>query len=190
MPKVVDHDERRRMIAEAVRRIAADRGLEAVTLGEVAAEAGISKGLVQHYFSTKDEMLRYATSTLRRQVERRIPDENVSLRGVLLAMLPVDADARTEALVANAFLPRALKDPEIGRRFGDGHAELVSLVATLVVAAQRAGDIDSQLDAEAEAELLLALIGGLGDAVLLGQRSPAYAASLLDRQLNRLAPPC
>ncbi|OLT45292.1 TetR family transcriptional regulator [Saccharomonospora sp. CUA-673] len=188
MPKVVDHDERRRMIAEAVRRIAADRGLEAVSLGEVAVEAGISKGLVQHYFATKDEMLRYATTALRRQVERRIPDGPPALREVLVAMLPVDAEARTEALVANAFLPRALKDPAIGTRFREGHGELVALLTTLVAAAQEAGGIDPELDAEPEAETLLALVGGLGDAVLLGHRSPAHAESLIDRHLARLAP--
>jgi len=188
MPKVVDHDERRHAIAEAVRRIAGDRGLEGVSLGEVAAEAGVSKGLVQHYFSTKDEMLRFATSTLRRQVERRMPGEPMALRDVLVAMLPFDADARTEALVANAFLPRALKDPEIGRRFREGHDDLVGLVTSLVSAEQQAGRIDPALDAEPEAELLLALVSGLGDAVLVGHRSPERATALIDRHLARLAP--
>src|SRR5690606_40101098 len=65
VPKRVDHEERRRLIAAAGRRIAADRGLEGVSLGEVAAEAGISKGLVQHSFPSKDAMLRCATGTLR-----------------------------------------------------------------------------------------------------------------------------
>nr|WP_183657403.1 TetR family transcriptional regulator C-terminal domain-containing protein [Prauserella isguenensis] len=188
MPKVVDHDERRRLIAEAVRRIAADRGLEAVSLGEVAAEAGISKGLVQHYFATKDEMLRYATSTLRTQVERRMTTGGPALRELLVALLPMEETARTDALVANAFVTRAMKDPEIGARFRDGYEELRKVVAGLVVAEQDAARVDAALDPEPEADLLLALVSGLGDAVLLGQRSPGQAEALIDRQLARLAP--
>ncbi|GAB3003227.1 TetR/AcrR family transcriptional regulator [Streptomyces pseudoechinosporeus] len=192
MPKVVDHEERRRLIAAAVRRIAADRGLEAVSLGEVAAEAGISKGLVQHYFTSKDEMLRYATTTLRAQVEEQLPAEfgagAPGLRTTILALLPVDENTRTDALVANAFLMRALKDPEIAERFRAGHAQLREMIAALVAGAQAAGDLATELDPMTEADLMLALVGGLADAVLLGYRTPDEAAHLVDLYLARLAP--
>lgn len=190
MPKRVDHEERRRLIAGAVRRIAAERGLEAVSLGEVAAEAGISKGLVQHYFPSRDAMLRYAARLLRQQVEDRVPAEPPSgpagLRAVLVAVLPLDEESRTEALVANAFLVRALKDREIADRFRDGHAQLRDAVAALVTAAQDAGDLRADLDPVREADLLLAVVAGLGDQVLLGHRTPAEVVALLDHQLARL----
>lgn len=192
MPKVVDHEERRRLIADAVRRIAADRGLEAVSLGEVAAEAGMSKGLLQHYFSSKDEMLRFATTTLRGQVETRLTaefgDSVPGLRATILALLPVDEGTRTDALVANAFLMRALKDPQIAERFRTGHAQLRELIAALIAEAQAARDLPPGLDPAAEADLILALVSGLADAVLLGHRTPDEAAHLVDLHLTRLAP--
>jgi AcrR family transcriptional regulator len=190
MPKVVDQDERRRLIAEAVRRIAADRGLEAVSLGEVAAEAGISKGLVQHYFASKDEMLRYATTTLRGQVEEQLPAElgAADLRTTILALLPADEKTRSDALVANAFLMRALKDPEIAERFRAGHAQLRATIAALITGRQSAGDVSRDLDPTTEADLLLALVSGLADAVLLGYRTMDEAARLVDLHLARLAP--
>lgn len=192
MPKRVDHDERRGLIADAVRRIAADRGLEAVSLGEVAAEAGISKGLVQHYFQTRDAMLRYATATLRDRVERRMPTEFAAgltgLRAVLIALLPVSDESRTDALVANAFLVRALKDPEIAERFRTGHAQLRGAVVTMITESQADGDLDPGLDPGQEADLLLALVAGLGDAVLLERRTSAEVTSLLDHHLSRLVP--
>lgn len=192
MPKRVDHEERRRLIAAAVRRIAADRGLEAVSLGEVAAEAGISKGLVQHYFPSKDAMLRHATRTLRDQVENRVRPEFAGgltgLRAALVALLPLDDESRTEALVANAFVVRALKDPEIAERFHVGHAQLRDAVAAMVTAAQADGDLHAKLDPFQEADLLLALVVGLGDAVLLGHRTPAEVKSLVDHHLSRLMP--
>ncbi|RSM86331.1 TetR family transcriptional regulator [Kibdelosporangium aridum] len=192
MPKRVDHEQRRRLIAGAVRRIAADRGLEAVSLGEVATEAGISKGLVQHYFPTRDAMLRYTTGTLRDQVETRVQPQFASgltgLRAVLVSLLPLDEESRTEALVANAFIVRALKDPEIADRFRVGHEQLREAVAAMITAAQEDGDLDAKLDPIQEADLLLAVIAGLGDAVLLGHRTPAEATSLVDLHLSRLTP--
>ena len=185
MPKRVDHEERRRLIAAAVRRIAADRGLEAVSLGEVATEAGISKGLVQHYFPTKDAMLRHATATLRTQVEDRI-GAPVTLRDVVVALLPLDEEGRTDALVANAFLVRALKDEEIADRFRTGHTQLTEALAALITAAQTEGTLARDLDPAREADLLLAVVGGLGDAVLLGHRSPEDAVALIDHHLSRL----
>ncbi|MEU8632122.1 TetR/AcrR family transcriptional regulator [Amycolatopsis sp. NPDC048633] len=187
MPKVVDHEERRRRIAETLRRIAADEGLEAVSLGQVAAAAGISKGQVQHYFPTKDAMLRYAVRTLRDQVERQVvagtagapPD----LRAVLVALLPLDAESRTEALVANAFVWRAFKDDEIAAWFRTGYEHLRAALAALVEAEHSL----SGLDAAREADLLLALTGGLADAVLLGHRSGEEAIELIDLHLRRLA---
>ena len=53
----VDHEQRRREIATAVWRIAAERGLDSVSMREVAAEAGVSLRLVQYYFETKHNLL-------------------------------------------------------------------------------------------------------------------------------------
>ncbi|MFD4192926.1 TetR/AcrR family transcriptional regulator [Amycolatopsis thermoflava] len=191
MPKRVDHEQRRQLIADAVRRIAADRGLEAVSLGEVAAEAGISKGLVQHYFPSRDDMLRYATRTLRDRVGDRLRTaqaELPGLRAALIALLPLDDESRTEALVANAFVVRALKDPEIAERFRLGHAQLRDAISAMITAAQADGDLHADLDPIREADLLLALVAGLGDAVLLGHRTPAEVISLVDHHLSRLMP--
>lgn len=190
MPKRVDHEQRRRLIADAVRGIAADRGLEAVSIGEVAAEAGISKGLVQHYFPSKDAMLRFATGTLRDQVDNRVPIAGglTGLRAALVGLLPLDDASRTDALVANAFVVRALKDPEIADRFRTGHAQLRDAIAAMITTAQADGHLHAKLAPLQEADLLLAVVSGLGDAVLLGHRTPAEATSLVDHQLSRLMP--
>lgn len=191
VPKVVDHEERRRRIAETLRRIAADEGLEAVSLGQVAAAAGISKGQVQHYFPNKDAMLRYAVRTLRDQVDRRIAAGTAAappdLRTVLVALLPIEDDSRTEALVATAFLWRAFKDDEIAAQFRTGYEQLRDGLAALVEAEQGRGAFPAGLDSGREADLLLALTTGLADAVLLGHRTGPEAIELIELHLARLA---
>ena len=71
MPKRVDHEERRRQIAEALLRTAAKRGLHATGMREVAAEAGVSLRLVQYYFGTKEELLLAAMQHLAAQFGER-----------------------------------------------------------------------------------------------------------------------
>ncbi|MFC3454272.1 TetR/AcrR family transcriptional regulator [Amycolatopsis speibonae] len=190
MPKRVDHEHRRQQIAAAVRRIAAERGLEGVSLNEVAAEAGISKGFVQHYFASRDDMLRHAATTLRGGIEERIaaarPDGEPGVRDLLVALLPLDDAARDDALVANAFLVRALKDPEIAGHFRTGHGQLRDVVAAMLAASRDDGDLVATVDPPAEAVLLLALVSGLGDAVLLGYQTGEEAIALVDLHLSRI----
>lgn len=186
MPKVVDHEERRRRIAAAVRRIAADQGLEAVSLGQVALAAGISKGQVQHYFPSKDAMLRHALRSLREHVDRQV-DAPTDLRGLLLALLPLEEGSRTEALVANAFLWRALKDDDIAEQFRVGYQQLHAGLVELIAAEQASGSLSAALDPSSEADLLVALTTGLADTILLGHRSAQEAIALIDHHLKRLA---
>lgn len=71
MPKRVDYDERRRHIGDAVLRLIATRGVEAASVRTVAAEAGVSPGAVQHYFTTKAEMLGFALAHSHAQLVQR-----------------------------------------------------------------------------------------------------------------------
>jgi len=49
-------DERREQILTAALKVFALRGFAATRVGDVAAEAGLSHGLVYHYFASKEEM--------------------------------------------------------------------------------------------------------------------------------------
>lgn len=190
VPKQVDHEQRRRQIAAALCRLAGERGLEGVSVGEVAAAAGMSKGLVQHYFRNKDLMLHYATGYLRERIEQRIVDRTAAarseprevLRAVLMALLPLNPDGRTDSLVAAAFLFRALRDPAVAERFRDGRALLRTTVADRIEAAYP----NDHIATIPEADTLLALVSGLGDAILLGYSTPEQAIALLDRRLQHL----
>ena len=46
-------DERRLQILSAARRLFSERGYSAVSTTEIAAEAGVARGLLNHYFGTK-----------------------------------------------------------------------------------------------------------------------------------------
>ena len=75
MVKQVDHAARRRAIADALWRVVAREGFEGVSLRHVAAEAGVSMGMVQHYFHTKEQMLLFALDSMEERVGARFAAE-------------------------------------------------------------------------------------------------------------------
>ena len=50
-------EERRRLILDAAVRVFARKGFHTCRVGDIAEEAGVSHGLLYHYFSSKDELL-------------------------------------------------------------------------------------------------------------------------------------
>ncbi len=140
MPKVVDVDERRSEIIDAAARVIARGGLEAATMRDIAAEAGWTTGVVNHYFADKRQLMR---ATLRRSIAARraaraqLPGGTAldELRRELVAALPLDDDARRHWLVTLAFVGQAAGDDELAivqrdtyRSFRDNVTELVAAV--------------------------------------------------------------
>jgi TetR/AcrR family transcriptional regulator, transcriptional repressor of bet genes len=195
----VDVERQQAEIAEAVWRLAARSGLEAVSVREVAAEAGVSAGRVQHYFRTKDAMLLYGMRLAQDRMEtrifdrlRRLPDEASAediLRAAIDELLGDHPDTRLVRRVGIAYLGRAMEDRHVAEvLFGDD-AELRELAATAVRAAQAAHRAAPDLDVEHEARAIWSLVNGLGMEVACGQHSPARARATMQYYLDRLLGP-
>ena len=202
MPKRVDHEERRRQIADALLRTAAARGLHATGMREVAAEAGVSLRLVQYYFGTKEELLLSGMQHLAAQFGerammriRQIKDTGgeASPRDVIAAILteglPADDERRTFAVLNAAYFALSLTDPAlaIGPLVRNSNA-VIDVVAAQLRTAQAAGDTPAHLDPDAEALGLLAMAHGLSLSVLGGQSSAERAQTVIDYHLDRLFP--
>ncbi|MEU1387992.1 MULTISPECIES: TetR/AcrR family transcriptional regulator [unclassified Nonomuraea] len=196
MPRQVDHDQRRRQIAEAVWRLATRGGLEDVTLRQVATEAGVSARLLQYYFGTRDQLLLGALKILNDDAEQRArerlallgdaPGMRAIVRGVLLELLPLDEERRNRHLVYAAYFVRFLADPALAEVARDAPLALENLVAGLIAQGQELGQASRDVDAAAEAAFLLAGAEGIQSSVLLGQRSAADAVAMIDHQLARV----
>ncbi len=202
MPKRVDHEERRRQIADALVRTAATRGLHAAGMREVAAEAGVSLRLVQYYFGTKEELLLFATqrlavqfgSRVMKRIDRtKLADGPANPRDVIAAILveglPVDDERRTFTIVYTAYLALSLTDPALAiTSLARNSTAVIDVVAAQLRAAQAAGDTPAELDPDVEALSLLAMSAGLGSSVIGGQSSAEQAQAVIDYHLGRLFP--
>lgn len=199
MPKRVDHDERRRELTAALLRIASTRGLQAVTMREIAAEAGVSLRVVQYYATDKASLLTAGLAELAARLDRRVQERaaaagaGLSARqvlGVVLgSILPTDDASRDDARAWAAFYAVALTDPALGAGGRDHPDILEAWLITRLERARSEGELPAGLDARTEVVLLLALANGLTSSVLGGQRSADDAQRVLDHQLDRVLGP-
>jgi len=167
VPKVVDHELRRRELAGAVWRVIRRDGVEGASVRAVAGEAGWSPGALRHYFTTQSELLAFAMRLVVERVEARVarlepavdPREAVEQR--LHQLLPLDDERRAENEVWLAFTGRALIDPELRALHNEVHDALHEACVSAVEAPNALGTTSAGLDAALEAERLHALLDGL-----------------------------
>jgi DNA-binding transcriptional regulator YbjK len=195
VPRRVDHEARRRAIAEAIFEVIGSRGLAAVSLRDVAAQAGVSMGAVQHYFASKDQMLLFALGHMRDRVLARMqaelaaigePTARETVRAAARAMLPVGEEGRQEAIVSGAFYSVATVHPEYADILRQGYQRLLSASRQSLRAAAEAGEIADGIDTDREAAMLFFMIQGLIGPILIAILSPADALALIDHQLDRI----
>ncbi|GAA4577301.1 TetR/AcrR family transcriptional regulator [Planotetraspora kaengkrachanensis] len=192
MPKIVDHEARRRHIVDALLRIASRDGLDAVSLREVAAEAGVSMGMIQHYFATKDRMLMFALTQLNARIGERVaaamdaPSPRAFLRAAILELLPLDDERRSEARIGLAFLARSVVADEPADLLRQALPYVIGFYAEQIRAAQELGQVHADLDSRIEAVILYTMAQGLANPALIGHLSSDDVVATVDYHLDRL----
>jgi AcrR family transcriptional regulator len=191
------HDLRRAEIVDALLRVIEARGLDAASVRDIADEAGVSVGRVQHYFPSKDQVLEAAFQRVnewgaelvsRHIAEAGDAEPRTVLRAVASALLPVDDRHRRTLHVGLAFTARALVHPGFADRLRDGYGELQQLFAHLLTLARDAGATAPDLEPDREAALLLGLLDGLSTLTLVGHHTVDSALSVVDTHLARVFP--
>lgn len=183
-------------LAEALTRVVARGGIAGVSVRTVAAEAGVSGGTVQHYFSTRAEMIRYAMEWTSAQVEQRLAgvphwgEVREWTREILLELMPLDAARHREHAVWLAFVAHAETDPALAElkrltnvKIRELYSRIIRTRRGLPVHTEGAAPPDPEV--EADTLLLQSLLDGL--ALQLVDLEPDEAArvgpELLDRYL-------
>jgi TetR/AcrR family transcriptional regulator, transcriptional repressor of bet genes len=195
MPKQVDHEERRRDIAEAVVRLVTAGGIEAASLRTVAAEAGVSMGSVQHYFTAKDEMLlfalEYGNGVLGTRIQELINESQPAtlretLRLICTLLLPTDVDSRTGARLWAALIARGCVDEPTAKLAADAYTNLTNFMARGLTDAAKRQETPAGLDVMQAARDLVSAIEGVRWPLLFGVYTGAEAVQLLDARLDQI----
>jgi AcrR family transcriptional regulator len=159
MPKIVDHDERRQAIVNGMWKIVQRDGFEAVSVRSVAAEVGLSKSTIAHYFGSQDQILALAVA---QQIEATTQELNsldvsmctpeVALRAMQLA-IPTTARQRRQSQVWLALLQQHGASPEISQTLADLNREVRAGVRTVLAALAANGFVAASRDIDEEAEV-------------------------------------
>jgi AcrR family transcriptional regulator len=136
--------DRRQRILEAAVRVFAVRGYHAARVGDIAEEAGVAHGLLYHYFSSKEEVLR----TLFRDSWRLVitamhgiettddaaPEKLRRIAAVLLRSWRHDPD------LVRVLVREVARSPQVERQADELAAALAS-IARIVERGQAAGEL-------------------------------------------------
>ena len=131
--RMTPDDRRRQLVGIGLRKFV-ERPVQELSLDEVAAEAGVSRGLLFHYFPTKTDYHRAVVEAARRRVGRTVsPDPgvvgDVAVRQVVERFLDQVARRR------ESYVALVLGQAPIARAAGDPVETVREHVAGVVVAA-------------------------------------------------------
>src|SRR5215475_8589996 len=172
MPRVVDHEARRRELAEAAWRAIVKYGLDGTTTRLIAKESGYSNGVLAHYFESKDEILLEALRLSHDGIDKRIRDaveDKIgldALRTFCIEVLPVADQPVRETHLEMSMWSRALVNDELRSVQRSESSRWRRLMERLIIDAQRAGEL-AEMPPRTIAVLLSAVIDGLSIYALL-----------------------
>lgn len=192
MPKIVDPEQRRQELAQAVWRVIRRDGVEHASVRTTAREAGLSTGSLRHYFTTQSELLVFAMRLVMERVETRVaaaprPDDPLAAaQAVLAELLPLDDERRAENEVWVAFTARAMVDAQLRALRDEAYDRLREASARWIDRLLPEGGLERR---RLESERLFALIDGLAlhAAMRPELASPQRLAAVLRMHLEQVA---
>jgi DNA-binding transcriptional regulator YbjK len=194
MPKIVDTAERNRIVSEAAWRVMVRDGLTALSVRNVAAEAGLPPSSLRYTFPTQSSVRDSAVTLLVERMAERVArhgeghvasgsaDDAAAARAILLELLPLDDERRVEMEVSLALGAMAATDRALWQAHQRTHLAVREACARAIgLMGADQGDIEGTH----------ALIDGLALHLVrqAPQASDAWALRALDAHLHRLRTP-
>lgn len=159
MPRQADPIERRAKIVEAAYSILANLGLTDLSMRSVAKAAGVTTGMVTHWFASRDALLEAAIEMAAEREERRarmVTEQGADLAASLAAFLPLDTERADEVRVWIGFWAASVGNQKLLA----SHRRRYQVWARELTKAGRVADVQA-------AQRLIAIVDGISvDAVL------------------------
>lgn len=178
-------DERKQQILKAALKVFARRGLTATKISEIASEAGLSHGLVYHYFSSKDEIFTILVDMALEGSSKVIgyaAQQNVSpleqlrwLTETILKELPEDGAYYT-LIIIQAFTSDAVPD-SVKAILNSKSPSSLEAILPIIIAGQQADQI-VQVEPAKLADQYFALIQGF--AIQQVQKTKSFGSPDVD----------
>jgi AcrR family transcriptional regulator len=167
--KRANPDQQRRMIAESAYRVLARDGLERLSMRKVAADAGCTIGLINHWFSSKEALVmtawHHAIDLEQQRGDALRNGDEFPIEAALLSSLPTTRELRDKELVWLAFRAMSVSNPNVRKAYARHYDYARRLFTAELV---RRGFSKEQ--AAEKADLLLMAADGVVQAASLDPR--------------------
>ena len=173
MPRIVNHEKKRKSIAEAAWNIIKKEGIENASIRRVAIEAGMSAGALRHYFSTKDEMLLFIINYYLEEGKKRSQSKSWSenplqaVEEVLLELVPIDEEKKIESSVWWILALQSLTSDTLKEKKDEMTNGMYELASSMIEILVLQGILSDSTNVKLEKSRLAALIDGLSIHALL-----------------------
>jgi len=198
MPKVVDHDSRRKALAEAAARVIARVGVENATVRAIASEAGFSTGVLAHYFSDKDAILLQALNWTNEHVMDRFkelfrdPDSMgfEEIKELVHLSMPLGELSRLEWSLRLHFWAYSITREDMT----DAHRNRIkgwrAMVSDRLDHMKHTGQVRQDIEVKVAAASLVALVWGICVQLLFSpEEDQEEAVALIDNFIDDLRVP-
>lgn len=173
MPRMVNHEKKRKSIAEAAWSIIKKEGIEKASIRRVAIEAGMSAGALRHYFSTKDEMLLFIMDYYLEEGKKRSQSKSWSdnplqaVAEVLLELIPIDEEKKIETSVWWILALQSLTSDTLKEKKDEMTNGMYELASSMIEILALQGILSDSTNVKLEKSRLAVLIDGLSIHALL-----------------------
>ncbi|MDI2125635.1 TetR/AcrR family transcriptional regulator [Yinghuangia seranimata] len=182
---------RQALILEAAARLVARRGVRGLRVDEVAAEAGVSTGLIYYHFTDRAGLMQHTWEFVNERAERytqsatdAAADPRTRLEEMLLLELQDAPDVIENSTAWSEFRASAVFSPELAGQVREATAGWTGDAEELIRQAQKLGDAAPEIVAADAAERLTSLVEGLSERWLAGSLPLDRARALLRGAVN------
>jgi AcrR family transcriptional regulator len=159
--------KRRSQIISAARQVFSRKGYDAATVEEIAETAGVSKGLIYHYFKSKEDILVATAETWLdtfEELTKRMATAEATASSKLLAVQRLHTEETIKGwdfvLVQVEFWAELLRQPEIAHHYARMFRNARSLLAATIEEGIASGEF-RPVPAKEVASLMMAIVDGL-----------------------------
>lgn len=190
MPKVIDREERRAQLARKAMEVIAARGVRGATLRDIADAAGVSVGILQHNFRTRNALLLAAFETAIDRVEKRVDSFSGTtideIKQFAVETLPLDRQRKIEWKVLLAFRAEAIANLRLAKEQRARWRKFRLLFKGAIENGISAGHISKQVDPDQASYAIISAIDGCAMLALFLARewNAADEAANLERLVD------
>jgi AcrR family transcriptional regulator len=192
MPKIVNHEERRREVTAVAVELVTSHGRGALTVRNVAKAAGCSTTVVSHYFEDMAELFYetydYAARRSSLRIAKALENDPGDVVSLVEAVLPLDKERTEDWRLWFAFWSEALTTPRYSEEQRRRARNAIVRIETCLRIAVSRGEIDKSVDITSAAERLGALTAGIASEAIFDPKkwTPARQRNALRTELQLL----